>query len=140
VKRRGTFTPLETATQVADTGSFQPARSMDLRPLSAVFGVSVNQIWLRSCAQNWRSTRSSWTQGSSFPVQSSLLGEDRPDAFLSAQSGVRLLAATALSQDTAAAALLWPLGAGFLVSGEPSPVIGLRVGSRRAVTSRFQGG
>jgi hypothetical protein len=57
-------------------------------------------------------------QGSSFPVQSSLLGEDRPDAFLSAQSGVRLLAAT-LSQDTGRRTPL-AAGAGFLVSGKPT--------------------
>jgi hypothetical protein len=92
---------------------------MDLRPLSAVFGVSVNQILVAIVRAELAVDEVIVDQGSSFPVQSSLLGEDRPDAFLSAQSGVRLLAATTLSQDTGRRTPL-AAGAGFLVSGKPT--------------------
>jgi hypothetical protein len=65
-----------------------------------VLGVSVNQIWFAIVRAKLAVDEVILNQGSSFPIQSSLLGEDQPDAFLSAQSGVRLSAATTSSQDT----------------------------------------
>jgi hypothetical protein len=91
---------------------------MDLRPLSAVFGVSVNQIWLRSCAQNWRSTRSSWTRGPAFLFNPRSLAKiDQMRSCLHNRACVSLRRLQ--SQDTGRRTPL-AAGAGFLVSGKPT--------------------
>lgn len=87
--------------------------------MSAVFGVSVNQIRLAIVRAKLAVTRSSWTRGPAFPFNPRFLAkinQVRSCLHNWARVSVRRLH----RRRTPSAALPLPLGAGFLVSANPT--------------------